>query len=797
MAALLPLALFSVLMLAVFNQQQRDSLEAIMREAGNSASNAVDAQVGATVAVLSALAASAEFQSEDWPAFGERVRGVVAGAGWLNLAVTDGTRQIYNLGGADRVVDRVGMAEALSSGRPAVSNLIPAGPNNAEPAVVVRIPVLRAGHPPRTLAAFLPSRGFTRLLHEHVPEKWITALADRNGTILARSHAAEIFVGTPLAPTVFAAWQRARPVVFDAVTKEGISSYGLVMRAGTAGWSLAMGAPREVVDGPYRLARHGLWLGGAIAALLTLLLTATVLGVVERGRAAERARTAAEAERRMGERVADISHRLSFALESARAATWDWDAASGRLVWSREFPGLCGLPDDTEPSHRAWLRLLDARHRARAMAYIREIVRGGADEFRLEFPAGNGRWLVAAGRPARAPDGTLVRVSGIIIDITQRKAIEAELETAVREADRANQAKSRFLAAASHDIRQPIQSLMLFAHALEAKLRGHPAAPLVGKVSTALGALKQLLDSILDISKLDAGLVKAERSGFAVAALMRKLVDEYQPRMAAKGLDLHVVPCSAWIDSDPTLLGRIVGNLLENALKYTEAGTVLLGCRHRGDRIAICVGDTGVGIAPEYRDAVFEEFVQIGSQGRDRAQGMGLGLATVKRMAALLGHPIGLVSRPGRGSLFWVEVGRIAPAAGRAGSAEAERAQVAGHHVLVVDDEAAILEGMRVILEAAGHRVETAVSADEAVARVDGGFAPDVVVTDYRLPSGRNGAEVICRVREACRRPVPCIVLTGDTAIVAAGLPSTTLMHKPVDPDALQRAIGRLSARAA
>jgi signal transduction histidine kinase len=914
MAALLPLAVFSMVMMWVLESQQHAALEAMMREAATSASNAVDSQVGATVAVLSALATSRALEREDWTEFAEQARPVVERAGWLTLAVTDADHQLFNLRGPAPAVDRVGMAEALATGRPAVSNLIPPDGYVTEFSVVIRIPLLREGRPPRTLAAFLPSRAITQLLHEHIPEKWITAVADRDGTILARSRAPDLFVGTKLAPTVFAAWSSGRRTVFEAVTKEGIASYGRISPAGTDGWSLAMGAPKEVVDGPYSLVRRGIWLGGAVAGLLTLLLTGAVLQIMARGRQAERMRVVADAERRLNDRLTaianefpgvifrqvrhrddagpvfdylspaatrlglrvgepgcgrmveedqlgyrvavDQSHRnlrpwqldvrfrledgslrwmrisahprrfdgdavvwdgvmvdvtdqlaiekaltesrerLGFALESANAGMWDWDFHNDSMVWSPELRSLYGVPPDFVPSYDAWLGALYADDRGRAADHMARMLAERATDLRLEFrvshPVRGLLWLLALGRVAFAADGSPLRASGINLDITERKAMEAAMEAAVAEAERANTAKSRFLAAASHDIRQPIQSLMLFGHALAARLKGHAAAPLVEKMLTALGSLKLLLDSILDISKLDAGLIVPERTSINVGDFLHRLAAEYQPRMAAKGLSFRVVDCAACIDSDPILLGRLVGNLLDNALKYTSQGGVVLGCRHHGASLRIAVYDTGAGIAAANHDAVFEEFTQFGTHGRDRAQGLGLGLATVKRMAALLGHSVGLRSQPGRGSAFWVEVGCVETSCAAPAPAISDTAGPGCRRVLVVDDELAILEGMRVLLESAGHNVVLAGSADEAVEQVRMGFEPDVVVTDYRLPRGRNGSEVIRSIREACRRTVPCVVLTGDTEMTTAGWPSTTLMHKPVDPRDLERAIGRL-----
>ncbi|HYD66801.1 MASE3 domain-containing protein [Azospirillum sp.] len=407
------------------------------------------------------------------------------------------------------------------------------------------------------------------------------------------------------------------------------------------------------------------------------------------------------------------------------------------------------------------------------------------------------------------PDGGMAAQSVLIVcrDVTDREQAEAKLREALieqdrsrRAAERANAAKTRFLAAASHDLRQPVQALLLFVHALYDRLDGHPAGTLVDTMRQALDALKALLDGLLDISKLEAGVVVPEVRPFAVAALFERLSAEYAPRMAEKGLRLRVVGSSAWVESDPTLLLRILRNLLENALRYTQSGGVLLGCRRQGDKLRLIVADTGPGIPRDRLDDIFEEFVQIANTERDRAQGLGLGLAIVKRLANLLDHPVDVRTAPGRGSCFTIGVPPVQPPhaaapAGRAGAEAPERG-----FAIIIDDESIILDGMRALLESWGFDVETALSADEALrALAARGRPPDVLISDYRLGGGRTGVEAIRAVRDAWGDAVPSILLTGDTGpdrLVEAQRSGVDVLHKPVTPGQLRALIHTVRERA-
>ncbi len=406
-------------------------------------------------------------------------------------------------------------------------------------------------------------------------------------------------------------------------------------------------------------------------------------------------------------------------------------------------------------------------------------------------------------------DGRQRLFTGIMRDITARKAAEDALHRAKAEAERAREealaarddaqradmAKTKFLAAASHDLRQPVQSLFFFAHALSDRLNNHPASPLLASMSESLNGLRALLDSLLDVSRLDAGVVTPAVTEFALGPLLHRLGEEYRGRAEEVGIALRVVPTSAWTRSDPALVERILRNLVENAVRYTESGRVLIGCRRTGNGLRIEVLDTGIGIPEDMREEVFVEFAQLANPERDRRKGLGLGLAIVRRLAGLLGHGVTLRSVPGRGSAFGLTVPSVAarPVMKTCRPAAQPAANGSKGLVVVVEDDAIILLSMRTMLEEWGYEVVAAVSADEAVGTLTSlGQRPDMIVADYRLREGRTGLQAIRDIYGVCGVRVPALVLTGDTdpARIAEVLQSGhRLLHKPVAPEDLRNAL--------
>ncbi|MBP2232129.1 signal transduction histidine kinase/CheY-like chemotaxis protein [Azospirillum agricola] len=363
-----------------------------------------------------------------------------------------------------------------------------------------------------------------------------------------------------------------------------------------------------------------------------------------------------------------------------------------------------------------------------------------------------------------------------------------EAVMALMVAERANAAKTHFLAAASHDLRQPVQSLVLLTSALAARLGDHPASSLVGSIETSMEALCRLLDAILDVSKLDAGTVSPNVQAVSLGAIFERLDAEYRLRAAEKGIGFRSVPNSLTLCADPALLERIIRNLVENALRYTDSGRILLGCRRGPSGLRIQVFDTGIGIPPEHLERIFHEFYQVSNPARDRGKGLGLGLAIVDRLARLLGYRVHVASWPGKGSCFTLEIGDLmAPPleAEMAVSADPVAPDPSGGTALVIDDDPLVREGLSLLIEGFGWRVLAADGASGALrVLAESGRLPDLVIADYRLADHETGLDVIRAVESAMAgRPPLCVVLTGDTAperIADAEASGYRILHKPI-----------------
>ena len=476
------------------------------------------------------------------------------------------------------------------------------------------------------------------------------------------------------------------------------------------------------------------------------------------------------------------------------------------------FERLMDLPPD-DVFDRPVLDILGGRMPdAGTLRALREDIDAGRDtcvEFRPfgRSDAAEETWLELHASPVFNEAGRLVNLIATIRDISDHKRAQAELADARREADHANVAKSRFLAAASHDLRQPVQSLLLLMEVLSTRTADGPTRKVLGTMDRALGALKMLLDGLLDVSRLEAGAVEPVRSVFPVNELLDRVAANSRPVAVRKGLILHIMPCAAHVDSDPMLLGRILQNLIENALRYTETGRILVGCRRSGGTLRIEVWDTGIGIPADRQDEIFQEFVQVQNACRDRDQGLGLGLAVVRRLAKMLDHPVTLRSIPGRGSVFRVEVPLAEPPAGVPALPESAIPSSADPYVpaepdepavrttvMVVEDDAIVREGLRIMMEQWGHTTLAAESCAEALGFIAAGRTPDIIVTDYRLADNHTGREVIREVRRAAGHPIPAILVTGDTAperLAEAEAGNFHVLHKPVIANDLQRAVTR------
>ncbi len=420
-----------------------------------------------------------------------------------------------------------------------------------------------------------------------------------------------------------------------------------------------------------------------------------------------------------------------------------------------------------------------------------------------EIEARSGAWYNRRISPYRAQDDSVEGVVITFTDTTERRHVADALGTSKREAELASLVKSRFLAAASHDLRQPLQTLTLLQGLLAKAVVGDKARKLLARFDETVGAMSGMLNTLLDINQIEAGTVDTAMASFPINDLLERLRDEFTYHAEAKGLAFHVVPCSLAIRSDPRLLEQMIRNLLSNALKYTEHGKVLLGCRRHGGLLSVEIWDTGIGIPQHELRAIFEEYHQLGNPARERSLGLGLGLSIVQRLGNLLGHRVRVRSNLGKGSVFGIEIllsqiGEQTPieASGRGGDGKKIGGASRKGVVLVVEDDPEVRDLLRIFLEDEGHRALTVpdgVAALEAMKR--DATKPDLILTDYNLPKGMNGVELTVKLREILRWQIPAIILTGDITPITlrgiAGLDCVRL-NKPVKLPELTNVIERL-----
>ncbi len=362
-------------------------------------------------------------------------------------------------------------------------------------------------------------------------------------------------------------------------------------------------------------------------------------------------------------------------------------------------------------------------------------------------------------------------------------------------AEQANVAKSRFLAAASHDLRQPVHALGMFVGALRGRVMDAEAHRLVAHLDGSVEALDSLFTALLDVSRLDAGVVQSHLMAFPIQPMLARVCADHAAEAMAKDIRLVLHPSSAVVFCDPVLVERIVRNIVSNAVRYTQKGRVVVGCR-RGTRLSVEVWDTGPGIPHDQQARVFEEFYQLDNPERDRAKGLGLGLAIVKRLTALLDCPLTLRSEPGRGSVFKLSV-PLSDIALPAQETEPESAAVpSAGLILVIDDEAAIQDAMRSLLAEWGHEVIVAGSCAQMLEKIATcPTRPDLIICDYRLRGAENGIEVIQRLQSEFNHDIPAMLVTGDTGpdrLQEAQESGFLLLHKPVPRGKLRAAIGNL-----
>ena len=385
----------------------------------------------------------------------------------------------------------------------------------------------------------------------------------------------------------------------------------------------------------------------------------------------------------------------------------------------------------------------------------------------------------------RARDDALRERERAMQEQSRLAALNGELEAA-------NAAKTRFLAAASHDLRQPVQALAMYLAALEREPAAAQRQLLAERMGTSLQSLGHLFDALLDLSRLDAGLVRVQRAPLRLDALLRRLVDEHQLKAQERGLQIRLrLPApghAAGVDSDAALLERCLRNLIDNALKYTERGGCVVRLREFGSALwRVEVRDTGAGIEPALHDLVFQEFFQVGNDERDSRRGLGLGLSILKRTAAMLQHPLGLRSRPGSGSCFWIELPRVAWQSDDTLAQPRDEGADDSMGVIVIDDDTQVRDALVALLERWGHRVLAGADAAEALDRWQAAGRPPVhaAIVDLRLRQGCTGLQAIAELQAELGVQLPSLVVTGDVTperlklLADAGQP---WLQKPVMP---------------
>ena len=454
------------------------------------------------------------------------------------------------------------------------------------------------------------------------------------------------------------------------------------------------------------------------------------------------------------------------------------------------YHGFAVMPSEAVGHHLTQLR--DRCFDVQALRSFLERLAAGLPvaedyEITIELPPRGKRVLLLNARNIPAAPPVEQRTLLAIDDISDRKHTEAALEAVKKQAERANLGKSRFLAAASHDLRQPLQTIFLMQGLLAAKVKDPDTAKLVTRIGESMDAMSDMLNKLLDINQLEAGIIEPTIETFSLADLFGRLRADFAYQAETKLLTCQVVASSQCVRSDSALLEQMIRNLLSNALKYTERGKILLGCRRHGALLRIEVWDTGRGIPEDQFEAIFEEFHQLDNPARERSRGLGLGLSIVQRLANLLGYAIDVRSQPGKGSVFAIEVPCAAAEPGDVIEDASLLPAVSGdkgESILIVDDDPAIRETLQMLFDLEGYRTASAAdgrSALELVAR--GAIRPELIIADYNLPNGMTGLDIAMRLRETFGYTLPVLMVTGDIStetLRAIAAADCVQLNKPI-----------------
>jgi len=824
LVALVPMLLWAGGLTIWSSLKEREAMEQGLSETARALTIAVDQEIRLSMAALNAAAQSRVLVEGDVEGFDEVARRLTAQRPeWRNLVLVDtGGNQVLNtlrpFGSPLPPFDEPGYEEAakatnkvFATGEPAVSNMF-YGRVSGGNVVLVAVPVRNNhGRLTHVLAATMRPERFAALLTaQRMPEGYFAAVHDANGVISTRVPGHEAASGHTAPDWVREAFASHPRGFATGTAMDGTKSTVFFERSSVSELVVVFGASRSLF---YANLRGSLMVTvgfGALVLIGTLLLA---LGMARRILGPVQALTAA-AQPFIQDRE---PHQRAFGITELDALHQALDVLTGELTKTQQrfltFFSAAPVPLfvlDEEGRliavNQAWLRMLGyeehevlgrfpwAFHTEQSRTYTEGVVRpeflrtGDMDLISAEYVTKSGevRDTLVSLRADRDADGRIVRTIGAMQDVTEQRRAEKALGRAVEEAERANDSKSRFLAAASHDLRQPLQALSLYLGVLKARLNGREEQ-VMDAVGQCIEALTGLLNDMLDVARLDAGVITPKVTEVPVSRLMERVAAAWHIQAEAKGLTLDLVESRQIVSTDPALMDRVLSNLVANAVRYTDKGRILVGCRHAGaGQVRIEVWDTGIGIPNDKLAEIFEEFRQLGNPERRRDRGTGLGLAIVQRITDLLDHRLAVRSVPGKGSVFSVTLPGVA-------ACSLEEAPVAetgkeARRILVVDDEVHVRSALELVLGEMGHRVQGAETVEDAVQSTLR-HRPELVIADFRLAGGKTGIDVIRAVRSSCGDKVPAVVLTGDTdpatirRIVGEGL---HLLHKPIQLEALR-----------
>jgi PAS domain S-box-containing protein len=473
-------------------------------------------------------------------------------------------------------------------------------------------------------------------------------------------------------------------------------------------------------------------------------------------------------ERRLHERaILEREARLQEALRAGSVMAFDWEVSADEVRFSQNATEILGLNSQQVLRGTEWLKHIHPEDQPRVASCLdgaRPDRPSHSIAFRCRRPDGGEVWLEQIAIVQFDSAGKPTRINGLTTDVTERKRFDEKLSLAWKTAERADRAKSSFLAAASHDLRQPLQTLKFLQAALEPHHPSGEARKLVAGIGQSLETMTSILSSLLDVNRLESGNLRPSVSEFSLNEIFEPLAGDFVALVQERGLRLCIVRSELIIRSDRRMLAEMIRNLLSNAVRYTDRGRILLGCRRAGDNVRIEVWDSGVGITEDQLPHIFHEYYQ--GTGGAEPSGFGLGLAIVKRLGEILDHRVEVRSISGKGTRFFIEVPH-----GRSGVKVPEAAPPVHPHndaflgsVLAIEDEASVRSALGRLLKMRGVKATIVATATEALTLVrEQGLRPDVLLCDYNLRGSPDGVETIRHLRAALGRNVPATVMTGDT----------------------------------